>query len=80
MSDEDLAKFLKETETRPPQTRGGRNAPLRSLQVLSLFEPYFTRLHFCSFRLRFGPGLIRSNRSAIKLIYYNCPVFNSRNF
>ncbi|XP_063694802.1 dynactin subunit 6-like [Bolinopsis microptera] len=33
MSDEDLAKFLKETETRPPQTRGGRNAPLRSLQV-----------------------------------------------
>lgn len=35
LTDEDIVKFLKETETRPPQTRGGRNTPLRSLQVQS---------------------------------------------
>ena len=33
LTDEEMVRFLKETETRPPQTRASRNAPLRSLQV-----------------------------------------------
>eukprot|EP00116_Pleurobrachia_bachei_P019448 sb/3479710/ len=33
LSDEELGKFLKETETRPPQARSGKNAPLRALQA-----------------------------------------------